>query len=105
MNVNSRNHTLSKNLRQLIAAPLAAFFIFASVPTKAGATVSIVDTLGVATPATQFNAIGGNGFALTFNQFPGPKFGSRKACCNGVQRSDVLQNAIEMKREAIAVLV
>lgn len=94
MNVNSRNHTFSKNLRQLIAAPLAAFFIFASVPTEAGAT-----------PATQFNAIGGNGFALTFNQFPGPKFGSRKACCNGVQRSDVLQNAIEMKREAIAVLV
>ena len=74
MKVNSHNHVFTKVPRQLIAILIAGLFIFASVNAGSGAAVSIADTLGAATPATQFNAIGGNGFALTFNQFPGPKF-------------------------------
>jgi hypothetical protein len=62
MKVNSHNHAFTKKLRQLIAILIAGLFIFASVNAGAGAIVSIADTLGVATPATQFIVFGATGF-------------------------------------------
>jgi hypothetical protein len=74
MKVNSHNHAFTKKLRQLIAILIAGLFIFASVNAGAGATVSIADTLGVATPATQFSVFGATGFIFFSAQHVGPKF-------------------------------
>ncbi len=43
-----------------------------SVPTRA--IVSIVDTLGAATPTTQFSVVGSGGVSLLSSQFVGPEF-------------------------------
>jgi len=38
-------------------------------------TVTVVDSLGAATPATQFSLFGAGGISISPTQFPGPKFG------------------------------
>ena len=76
MNLNSLNHAFTKKLRQCFVATLVSgFLMFASVAAVwASGTISILDTLGVATPDTQFGS-GGAG-AIISNRFVrvGPKF-------------------------------
>lgn len=74
MKVNSHNNVFTKKLRQLIAILISGLFIFASVNAGAGATVSIADTLGAATPATHFSVFGATGFIFFSAHHVGPVF-------------------------------
>ncbi|HEV2833995.1 MAG TPA: hypothetical protein VGW58_01695 [Pyrinomonadaceae bacterium] len=74
MNVHPLNHASSKKLRQFIATLTAGLFIFASVAPGTSATISIVNTLGPATPDTQFDGAGTAGVSILPFQFIGPKF-------------------------------
>lgn len=76
MNANSLKRSFTKGLHLFfIVTLIAALGIFASVGTVwASATISIVDTLGVATPATQFSVFGSGGPSVSGFQFVGPKF-------------------------------
>ena len=76
MNLNSLNHAFTKKLRQCFVATLVSgFLMFASVaPAWASGTISILDTLGAATPDTQFS-FGGADSIITNRFAPvGPKF-------------------------------
>jgi hypothetical protein len=76
MNANSLRRAFTKRLHLFFVVTLiAALGIFASVgPVSASATISIVDTLGVATPATQFSVFGASGASVLGSQFVGPEF-------------------------------
>lgn len=74
MNVNSFSHAQTKKLRLFIATLVSGLLVFASVLPATTATVSIVDSLGQATPTTQFSIFGSAGTSIHFNQFVGPKF-------------------------------
>jgi hypothetical protein len=76
MNFNSLNHHFTKKLRQFFGATfVSGFLILAGVaPAWAGGSISILDTLGAATPDTQFSS-GGSNSLITNGFFPmGPKF-------------------------------
>jgi hypothetical protein len=75
MNVQSFKLAFTTSLRPFIATLIAGLLIITGGNAwSASATVSIVDTLGAATPDTTFNIFGSGGQAVLFNQFPGPKF-------------------------------
>lgn len=66
----------SASLRK-ITLPVAsclAMGLLAAGSAQAAGTVTVVDTLGAATPATQFSVFGGGGISLLPTQFVGPKF-------------------------------
>lgn len=75
MNLKSLNRTFTKRLRRFIATLIAGLLIFASVgQIGASAPVSILDTLGIATPATQFPLFDSTGQGIFDFQFVGPQF-------------------------------
>ena len=70
MNVNSY---FTKNLRSLLIATLAAVLLFIKVE-PAAASVTIIDSLGTATPATQFSVAGSGGSLISNTELIGVKF-------------------------------
>lgn len=74
MNVNPVNGAFTKKLRQFIATLLAGLFIFAGANLATSATISVLDSLGVATPDTEFSVTGSNGTSILPFQFVGPEF-------------------------------
>ncbi len=76
MNANSLKRPFTKELHLFfISTLIAGLGILSSVgPVWASTTVSIVDTLGVATPATQFSEFASGGLSITSFQFVGPEF-------------------------------
>lgn len=74
MNVNSRHDTSTKTLRRFIATVLAALFVFSGVAPVAGATITVFDSLGTATPASQFVATTTGGHSILEDQFVGVQF-------------------------------
>ena len=74
MNVNSFDQAQTKKLRQFIAMLVAGLLIFATVVPGNTASISILDSLTVATPSTQFSTSGSNGTSILPTQFVGPKF-------------------------------
>jgi hypothetical protein len=73
MNVNSPDRA-SKRPRQFIAALIAGLFVFASVIPGSSASITVLDTLGAATPDTQFSVFGAGGTSILPSQFVGPQF-------------------------------
>ena len=76
MNFNSLNHDFTKKLRQYFGATVVSgLLIFANVaPAGANGTISVLDTLGTATPDMQFSWVGSTSL-ITNGFFPmGPKF-------------------------------
>ena len=74
MNVTSRRDTFTKTLRRFIATVVSGLFIFASVVPGAGASISVFDSLGTATPASQFLASTAGGTSILEDQFVGVQF-------------------------------
>lgn len=74
MPVNSFNHAQTKKLRPFIAMLVAGLLVFASALPGTTATISILDSLGAATPTTQFSISGSAGTSILPNQFVGPRF-------------------------------
>ncbi len=74
MNVNSLKRRLTKKLRQFFIATLIGGLFSSVAPVSTGATISIIDSLGAATPATQFSIFGSGGVSILDFQFVGPKF-------------------------------
>ena len=76
MNANSLKRAFTKGLHLFfIATLIAGWGIFSSEGlVYANANVSIVDTLGAATPATQFSVFGAGGVSIFGGQFAGPEF-------------------------------
>lgn len=74
MNVNSQDDNSTKTLRRFIATVVASLFIFAGVAPVAGATVSVFDSLGTATPNSQFLATTVGGTSILEDQFVGVQF-------------------------------
>src|SRR5262245_6978474 len=69
MNAKAVKPAFAKELRLFIITLVASFGIVANVsPARAGTPVSIIDTLGVATPATQFSVFGTGG--MSSHRFP-----------------------------------
>lgn len=75
MNIYSPKLRFTKKQRPYFIAPLlVSLCMFAGLrPLRAGTTISIVDTLGDATPATQFS-VGGTSGSIIGPVFLGPKF-------------------------------
>jgi len=73
MNANRLSHASTKRLRQFVVTLIAGLLLFASVVPGNTATISIVDSLGVATPDTQFSTFAA-GTSILPSQFVGPKF-------------------------------
>jgi hypothetical protein len=75
MNVNSLKRRLTKKLRQFFIITLIGGLVGSVAPVSTGATISIIDSLGAATPDTQFSVFGSSGGASILDfQFVGPKF-------------------------------
>lgn len=74
MNVNSRHAASTRTLLRFIATVVAGLFIFASVAPGAGASISVFDSLGAATPASQFLASTAGGTSILEDQFVGVQF-------------------------------
>src|SRR6185295_10694906 len=74
MNVNSLKSRLTTKLRQFFITTLIGGLVGSVAPVSTGATISIVDSLGTATPATQFSVVGTGGLSILDFQFVGPKF-------------------------------
>ena len=74
MNFAALKSSFTRKLRQLFVIALSAgSLIFVNVA-PASATVSILDSLGAATPATQFSVFGSSGPSIDPHQFVGVKF-------------------------------
>lgn len=74
MNVTSRTGTFTKKLRLFIATLVAGLFIVASINPGTTATISVLNSLGPATPDTQFSIFGSGGTSILHTQFVGPEF-------------------------------
>lgn len=80
MNHNTLTRIFTKGLRLLFIVGLGATLIggwgifSGASPVWANTTVSIIDTLGAATPATQFDVFGSGGQAVLTHQITGPEF-------------------------------
>jgi hypothetical protein len=65
--------TRMRQLTVFLAALSLSGFLSVTSP-KAGDTFAIVDTLGSATPSTQFSVFGSSGLSIFTRQFVGPRF-------------------------------
>jgi hypothetical protein len=80
MNHNTLTHIFTKGLHlffivRLGATLIGGWGIFSGAsPVWANTTVSIIDTLEQATPATQFDVFGSGGQAVSTHEFTGPEF-------------------------------
>jgi hypothetical protein len=74
MNLNSLNRAFTKRLRLFIATLTGGLLIVAAGQPGASATISIVDSLGSATPTTTFASSTTGGLSISSSQLVGPKF-------------------------------
>ena len=74
MKVNSYTCIFTTNLRNLFIAMLAAVLLIFIGAEQALAEITIIDSLGAATPATQFSVFGSGGSVISNTELTGAKF-------------------------------